>query len=94
MLVLAAKDDLVPSALVRAMLIKKEHPCEARLFLLLPHPACILILHCACILVLPLHTPPFVCVASIAVGSQGAARNSHPPQNHCCPVNASVKMHM
>ena len=30
MLVLAAKDDLVPSALVRAMLIKKEHACEAR----------------------------------------------------------------
>ena len=28
MLVLAAEDDLVPSALVRAMLAKMNHPCE------------------------------------------------------------------
>ena len=28
MLVLAAQDDLVPSALVRAMLAKMNHPCE------------------------------------------------------------------
>ena len=40
MLVLAANDDLVPSALVRAMLTKLNHPCEVRSRLLVPDHPC------------------------------------------------------